>query len=153
MTLSGLNTLNFKVKERKVIGYVKTGSVYRKILSNGGLGTKALSWSEVDHDKPLFIGYSKTVSLKTNLKIFNSFPDYFKDQVKMLSGNTRRKTQMIMVMKDGNVIIVNIATIRSKVKYYNAIKQDLTEKSVIDMEVGAFTRPLTAEEKKAYGIS
>ena len=60
---------------------------------------------------------------------------------------------MIMVMKDGNVIIGNTATIRSKVKYYNAIKQDLTEKSVIDMEVGAFTRPLTAEEKKAYGIS
>ena len=153
LTLSGLNTLNFKVKERRVIGYVKAGSVYRKILSNGGLGTKALSWNEVDHDKPLFIGYSKTVSLKTNLKIFNSFPDYFKDQVKMLSGNTRRKTQMIMVMKDGNVIIGNTATIRSKVKYYNAIKQDLTEKSVIDMEVGAFTRPLTAEEKKAYGIS
>ena len=50
LTLSGLNTLNFKVKERKVIGYVKTGSVYRKILSNGGLGTKALSWSEVDQD-------------------------------------------------------------------------------------------------------
>lgn len=153
LSVKGLNTLNMQVHERKVIGYIKDEFSYRKILANGELGTKSLAWSEVDHDKPLFIGYSKQVSLKTNLKIFNSFPEYFKKQVKMLSGNTRRKTQMILVMKDGNVIIGNTETIKSKVKYYNSIKQDLTTNSVIDMEVGAFTRPLTSAEKKAYGLS
>lgn len=70
----------------------------------------------------------------------------------MLSGNTRRKTQMILVMKDGNVIIGNTETIKSKVKYYNSIKQDLTTNSVIDMEVGAFTRPLTSAEKKGLRL-
>ncbi|MBT8899275.1 cell division protein FtsQ/DivIB [Lactobacillus delbrueckii subsp. bulgaricus] len=153
LSVRGLNTLNMQVHERKVSGYIKDGSSYREILANGELGTKSLAWREVDHDKPLFISYSKQVALKTNFKIFNSFPEYFKKQVKMLSGNTRRKTQMILVMKDGNVIIGNTETIKSKVKYYNSIKQDLTTNSVIDMEVGAFTRPLTSAEKKAYGLS
>lgn len=152
-SLEDFNTVAFKVQERGIIGYIKDGTSYRKILTDGRLGTKRLTWSEIDHDKPLFIGYSKKVSLKKNLKIFNSFPDYFKKQVKMLSGNTRRKTQIIMVMKDGNVIIGNTATIKSKVKYYNSIKQDLTTSSVVDLEVGAFTRPLTSAEKKAYGLS
>ena len=45
------------------------------------------AWDQIPQD----------IKEKTNQQIFNSFPDYFKDQVKMLSGNTRRKTQMKMV--------------------------------------------------------
>lgn len=153
ISVKGINTLKLHVNEYKIIGYIKDNSKYRKILSSGDVGSKALAWTEIDHEKPLFIGYSRTVSLKTNLKLFNSFPEYFKKQVKMLSGNTRRKSQIILVMKDGNVIIGNTSTISSKVKYYNSIKQELSTKSLIDLEIGAYSRPLTNAEKRAYGIS
>ena len=44
-------------------------------------------------------------------------------------------------------------TIKDKVKYYDQIKVKAGKNSLIDLEVGAFSRPLTSSEKKAYGIS
>ena len=86
-------------------------------------------------------------------KLFNSLPNSFKNQVKLLSGNTRRNSQIILVMKDGNVVIGNTATLNSKLKYYDTIRIKAGKHSLIDLEIGAFSRPLTSSEKKAYGIS
>ena len=86
------------------------------------------------------------------MHLFNSLPDEFKEQIKLLSGNTRRKSQVIFVMKDGNVIIGNITTIKSKLKYYDEIKNKVNKNSLIDLEVGAYSRPLTPSEKRAYGL-
>ena len=80
-------------------------------------------------------------------------PKSFQNQVKLLSGNTRRKSQVILVMKDGNVIIGSTVTLKSKLKYYDEIKVKAGKNSLIDLEIGAFSRPLTSSEKKAYGVS
>lgn len=93
------------------------------------------------------------VSLEKDLELFDGFPQDFKNKVKLLSGNTRRGSQIILVMKDGNVVIGNISTLNDKLKYYNEIKSKADKNSLIDLEVGAFSRPLTSSEKKAYGIS
>ena len=146
------NQLSLKINEFQPIGYIKKENGYCKILSNGKLGTQLLSWSKIDQDKPVFIGYNREVSLNKNLHLFNSLPDEFKEQIKLLSGNTRRKSQVIFVMKDGNVIIGNITTIKSKLKYYDEIKNKVNKNSLIDLEVGAYSRPLTPSEKRAYGL-
>ncbi|MDN5989539.1 MAG: cell division protein FtsQ, partial [Lactobacillus sp.] len=65
----------------------------------------------------------------------------------------RRKSQVILVMKDGNVIIGSTVTLKSKLKYYDEIKVKAGKNSLIDLEIGAFSRPLTSSEKKAYGVS
>ncbi|WP_279081005.1 cell division protein FtsQ/DivIB, partial [Lactobacillus apis] len=146
------NQLNLNIVEFKTIGYIKKEKGYCKILSNGKLGTQLISWNKIDQDKPVFIGYNHEVSLKNNLQLFNSLPEEFQDQIKLLSGNTRRKSQVIFVMKDGNVVIGNISTIKSKLKYYNEIKNKVKKNSLIDLEVGAYSRPLTSSEKRAYGL-
>ncbi len=151
--LGHVNQLILQINERKTLGYLKDGDSYRKILDNGKLATKSVKWSQVDQDKPVFVGYSKSAPLKEDLKLFDSLPKTFKDQVKLLSGNTRRDSQVILVMKDGNVIIGNISTLKSKVKYYDTIKLKAGKNSLIDLEIGAFSRPLTSSEKKAYGLS
>lgn len=51
-------------------------------------------------------------------------------------------------MKDGNVVIGNITTLKDKIKYYNAIKEKAGKNSLIDLEIGAFSRPLTSSEKE-----
>ncbi|MDF7682569.1 FtsQ-type POTRA domain-containing protein [Lactobacillus sp. ESL0679] len=153
ITIQNFNHLIIHINEFKTISYIKTDNRYRKILSHGKLGTRLLPWNMVDHDKPIFVGYSHKVSLKQDLSLFNSLPDDFQEQIKLLSGNTRRKSQVIFVMKDGNVITGNISTLKDKIKYYNKIKSKVKKNSLIDLEVGVFSRPLTASEKKAYGIS
>ena len=151
--LGHVNHLILQINERKTIGYLKDGDDYRKILSNGKLGSTAITWAKVDQDKPIFVGYNKATSLKEDLNLFNSLPKSFQNQVKLLSGNTRRKSQVILVMKDGNVIIGSTVTLKSKLKYYDEIKVKAGKNSLIDLEIGAFSRPLTSSEKKAYGVS
>lgn len=151
--ITHINQLVLKVTEYGTLGYIKSGKNYRKILSNGKIGSQSLTWDEIDQNKPLFVGYNHTAALKDELKLFNSFPQYFKDEVKVLSGNTRRPSQIILVMKDGNVVVGNITTLKNKIKYYSTIKEKAGKHSLIDLEVGAFSRPLTSDEMKAYGIS
>lgn len=151
--LGHVNQLILQINERKTVGYLKAGDDYRKILSNGKLGSTAITWTKVDQDKPIFVGYNKSSSLKEDLNLFNSLPKSFQNQVKLLSGNTRRKSQVILVMKDGNVIIGSSVTLKSKLKYYDEIKVKAGKNSLIDLEIGAFSRPLTSSEKKAYGVS
>ncbi len=151
--LGHVNQLILQINERKTVGYLKDGDDYRKILSNGKLGSTAITWAKVDQDKPIFVGYNKATSLKEDLNLFNSLPKSFQNQVKLLSGNTRRKSQVILVMKDGNVIIGSTVTLKSKLKYYGEIKVKAGKNSLIDLEIGAFSRPLTSSEKKAYGVS
>lgn len=151
--LGHVNQLILQIHERKAVGYLKDGDSYRKILDNGKIGSRALEWSKVDQDKPIFVGYNKSDPLKEDMELFNSLPKSFKDQVKLLSGNTRRNSQIILVMKDGNVIIGNTITLKQKIRYYDSIKAKAGKNSLIDLEIGAFSRPLTSSEKKAYGIS
>ena len=151
--LGHVNQLILQINERKTVGYLKDGDDYRKILSNGKVGRTAITWAKVDQDKPIFVGYNKATSLKEDLNLFNSLPKSFQNQVKLLSGNTRRKSQVILVMKDGNVIIGSTVTLKSKLKYYDEIKVKAGKNSLIDLEIGAFSRPLTSSEKKAYGVS
>ena len=151
--LGHVNQLILQINERKTVGYLKDGDDYRKILSNGKLGSTAITWAKVDQDKPIFVGYNKATSLKEDLNLFNSLPKSFQNQVKLLSGNTRRKSQVILVMKDGNVIIGSTVTLKNKLKYYDEIKVKAGKNSLIDLEIGAFSRPLTSSEKKAYGVS
>lgn len=147
------NQLRIRVNEYRAIGYIKDGENYRKILANGKIGSQSLSWQQVQHDKPLFIGYNHHVSLKKDLKLFNSFPLAFRRKVKVLSGNSSHQGQMVLIMKDGNVVLGDTSNIKAKIKYYNNIKKSAGKNSLIDLEIGAYSRPLTVQEKKAYGIS
>lgn len=153
VSVNHFNQLVLQINEFNTIGYIKKENKYCKILSHGKLGTQLLSWEKVDHDKPVFIGYNHEVSLKNDLKLFNSLPSDFQNQIKLLSGNTRRKSQVIFLMKDGNIVIGNVSTFKSKLKYYNELKTKVGKNCLIDLEIGAFSRPLTPNEKRTYGLT
>lgn len=141
------------IKERPVIGYIHEGTGYRKILATGKVGSQVIDKNKIDKNKPLFIGYNQKVSLSEDIKVYASLPQHIRDQVKMLSGETRRPTQIVLVMKDNNIVIGNLSTIKSKIRYYDKIKSQLKEPSVIDFEIGAYSRPLTQAEKVKLGLT
>ena len=153
VSVNHFNHMVLNVTEHSTIAYIKEGNRYRKVLSNIDLGTTLLSWNEIDQSKPLFIGYNKKTSLADDLELFDSLPSSFRQKVKLLSGNTQRKSQIIFVMKDGNVVIGDISSIKSKIKYYDEIKSKAGKHALIDLEVGAYSRPLTKKELKEYDIS
>ena len=108
VTSSHLNNLILNIKEKKVIGYIyERNSQYRKILINGKVASQTLNVNEIDKKKPIFIGYNKRASLKEDLRIYSKLPTYVQDQIKVMSGETSRPTQIIFVMNDDNVVIVN----------------------------------------------
>ena len=45
-------------------------------------------------------------------------------------------------------MIGNTATLNSKLKYYDTIRIKAGKHSLIDLEIGAFSRPLTSSERK-----
>ena len=147
------NHLILTIKERPVIGYIHEGTGYRKILATGKVGSQVIDKNKIDKNKPLFIGYNQKVSLSEDIKVYASLPQHIRDQVKMLSGETRRPTQIVLVMKDNNIVIGNLSTIKSKIQYYDKIKSQLKEPSVIDFEICAYSRPLTQAEKVKLGLT
>lgn len=147
------NKLQLSLKEKPVIAYIITGNVCRMILKNGKVSSQELPLTMIDKSKPLFVGYSKKVSLQKDLEILSDLTPAEQHEIKMLSGETRRPTQIIFVMKDNNVIVGNVRTIRSKFKYYRLIKPYLHKASLVDLELGGFSRPLTTAEKAKYGLS
>jgi cell division protein FtsQ len=151
--ISQLNQLNLLVTEKKTIGYVKTDNDYRKILSDGHLGSQVLSWQQVEPGAALFVGYNHLVSLKKDLQVFNQLPAEFRQQVKMMSGAAKRESQIIFVMKNGDIVIGNLTSIKQNIKYYFPIVAKSKKHILIDLEVGAFTRPLTDSEKKKYDLA
>lgn len=153
--ISHINRLNLLVKEKAVIGYVKVDNYYRKILANGKLGSQKLNWDHVKEGSALFVGYSHSENLKQDLAVFNDLPGKFRSEVKMMSGVTKRPTQIIFVMKNGNVVIGNLRTIKHNIKYYFPIAAKNPDQTMIDLEVNnsAFSRKLNAREKKEYDIS
>ncbi|MBP2057805.1 cell division protein FtsQ [Lactobacillus colini] len=149
-----MNNLVIQIKQRPAIGYVHEKDGYRQILSDGKLSTHYVSTSKIDHSKPIFEGYSSHYQLIEDLKIYSHLSESIKNKVKMIDGNTERSTQIILVMKDNNIVIGNVSTIIDKMnKYYIPIKEQLKKPSVIDFEIGAFSREMTDKEKKLAGLT
>ena len=153
VSVQNTNHLILTIKEHQIIGYIHEGIGYRKILATGKVGSQVIDKNKIDKNKPLFIGYNQKVSLSEDIKVYASLPQHIRDQVKMLSGETRRPTQIVLVMKDNNIVIGNLSTIKSKIQYYDKIKSQLKEPSVIDFEIGAYSRPLTQAEKVKLGLT
>lgn len=154
VSASHFNNLILKINEKKVIGYIfERNNQYRKILASGKVGSQTLNESEINKNKPIFIGYNKRASLKEDLDIYSKLPANIQNQIKVMSGETNRPTQIVFVMNDNNVVVGNTSTIISKIKYYEKIKKQLKEPSVIDLEIGAFSRPLTNDEKNRLRIN
>lgn len=147
-----VNQLTMDITEFSTIGYLKDGDNYHKILSNGNIGHQKLQWNQVSQKYPLFLSFTKKYQLNQDIKVFKSLPNDIKAQIKIINGNTARPTQIILVMHDGNVIIGNIDTLKDKIQYYAKIKNNLTKASLVDLEIGGFSRSLTSEENKAYNI-
>ncbi|QNQ82459.1 cell division protein FtsQ/DivIB [Lactobacillus sp. PV012] len=142
------NNFIINVKQYAVAGYVKENVGYRALLVNGKLSTYTLPLAKIKKDKPIFINYSNGKRLQQALNIYKQFPQVIKNQVRVIDGDTKRTTQIKLILKDKNIILGSTPTIVDKIKYYPVIAKNLKQPSVVDFEIGAFSHPLTSSERK-----
>lgn len=152
LKMAGLNQIKLDLQEYKTLAYVNQNGKYYKILNNKKIARQKLTKMQIDKSIPIFVSYSNKSSLFTDLKALKSIPTKLRNQISIINGRSIRKNKIVLLMKDGNIIIGNTDTIAQKIKYYPKIKSTLNNKSVIDLEIGAFSYPLTDNEKNNLGF-
>lgn len=152
LKLAGLNQIKLDLQEYSTLAYVNQNGRYYKILNNKKIARQSLTESLLNKSLPIFVGYTSKSGLFTDLKALKAIPTKLRNQISLINGKSTRKSEIVLLMKDGNIIIGNTDTIAQKITYYPQIKSNLSSKSIIDLEIGAFSRPLTDSEKKNLGF-
>ncbi|MCK8607288.1 cell division protein FtsQ/DivIB [Apilactobacillus ozensis] len=141
--MNGINNVKIYIEQYKVIGYNsdKNNRAY-PILESG----KVLS-SSVDNpntDKlPYLVNFTNNEQRKYVVKVMNNLPSYIKNNIRVISFNPTSifPDGLRLYMRDGNKVYVLISNFKSKMPYYHSIASKLKSKSVIKLEVGAYSYP------------
>lgn len=149
ITMTDPTTLEMKLSQNKVIAYLKNETSYQKILDNGDVSKEKLVQAQLE-SLPIFLGYQKGKDLTEDIRVFQSLPSDIKEAVQFINQKAAVNTQIILVMKNQNVIIGDTDSLKDKISYYRTIQKQLTQPSIVDFEIGAFSRPLTETDKKSY---
>ena len=142
--INKLNHLNILITEYSLIGYKKSGNSYYKILSNGAIINKKIN--RLEGNVPIFESFPNNY-LNLMIKEYMKFPLSIKNSISEIQYKkcSYDPYKIIIFMNSGNEIIGNIKTISDKIIYYPKIAGQLKKKSLIDLEVGAFSYPLSSK--------
>ena len=69
---------------------------------------------QIDKSIPIFVSYSNKSSLFTDLKALKSIPTKLRNQISIINERSIRKNKIVLLMKDGNIIIGNTDTMFKK---------------------------------------
>lgn len=142
-------TVKLQLIQHNTVAYLKKDAVYQKILQNGDVSNEKLAVTEIK-DLPIFLGYEDNGKLTSDLKAFKTVPKKLRKGIKYINERMAKENQIILIMKDGNVILGDKRTIGEKMTLYPKIKAQLKVSSLVDFEIGAFSKPLSETDKKTY---
>lgn len=149
LKITNPTTLQLTLKQNNIIAYLKKNDKYQKILNSGVVSKETIVEQQL-HGKAVFTGYSNQKSLKKDIEIFKKLPRDVQTDISLINHKPATSGQIILVMKDKNVIIGDSQTILKKIKFYPAIKKQVQKPTIIDLEIGAFSRPMSEHDKKTY---
>ena len=128
-----------RVKEYRIIAYRQTDKGYVPILENGTrvdtVNASELPGSFVtinlDQEKEVRKLVQKLAKLNKSLV----------GSIKVISSvnSSSTKDLLLLEMKDNNSVRVPLSEIDTKLPYYSKIKKNLTDGSIVDMEVGIYS--------------
>ena len=141
------NKFTLSVKEYGVIGYTQTDNGYQPILEDGSRAG-ALGKSSLP-DSFLTINLTSKKDIQTLVKSLSKLDKNLVNQIQIISSAHSATTSDLLTleMHDGNTVRVPLSEITKKLPYYTQIKENLTETSIVDMEVGIYTTTGTIESE------
>lgn len=147
-SISRFNQINLKVDEYRTVGYLLNKNKYQAILENTQVLSNQLTQS--DDAGPVFTHFKQDQYLTTTIKAYMKFDKSVQSAISEIKYAQKKHNpnRIYLYMNDGNKIVADMQTIDQKIKYYATLAKQMKEKGIIDLEVGAFSKPYASQENK-----
>lgn len=145
------NEVLIKVKEYPTIGYLYIDRGYQPILKSGVIIKNKILNPTANY--PIVKKFKDPKILKNCLAQYKKIePDVRANIVTVSYSPTKlNKNRVVLKMHDKNVVLGTINTFGDKMNYYPSMVSKLKSKSVIDMQVGAYSYPMKSKKASASG--
>ncbi|HGC6577178.1 TPA: cell division protein FtsQ/DivIB, partial [Streptococcus pyogenes] len=153
------NHFLFNVIEFEIIAYAQVENGFQPILENGKRVDKVRA-SELPKSF-LILNLKDEKAIQQLVKQLTTLPKKLVKNIKSVSlANSKTTADLLLIeMHDGNVVRVPQSQLTLKLPYYQKLKKNLENDSIVDMEVGIYTTtqeienqpevPLTPEQNAA----
>ncbi|WP_338214654.1 cell division protein FtsQ/DivIB [Companilactobacillus muriivasis] len=140
-----MRDLTIKVSEHPTLGFINKNGGYYRIINNGKVINQKMSSPIGNY--PTYSGFSAS-RLKKMSNIYAELPSNVKTNVsEFYNAPTKLNPYRIKIdMNDGNKVIADMRTVRTKLKYYPGMAAQMKKKGVIDLEIGAYSYPFKGKK-------
>lgn len=135
-----MRDLTIKVQEHQTLGFINKNGGYYRIINDGQVINQKLASPIGNY--PIYSGFHQK-RLQQMAKIYAKLPSSVQTNVsEFYNSPTKMNPYRIKIdMNDGNKVIADMRTVKSKLKYYPGIASQMKKKGVIDLEIGAYSYP------------
>lgn len=146
ITLQQWNQLHLHVEEYSESAYLVKGNDYLPILENGTILQEPQK--EVTKGRVIVENFTDETLILGTLKQYKELPEEIQDAISQITYAPSKKNEELLTifMNDGNQVIVGISKLADHMKYYLQVAKEMSEKGVIDMEVGIYSYSYPSNE-------
>lgn len=144
--LVNFNQVKIKVEEYPTIGYLYDHRGYEPILQSGVIiKTKVLNPRD---GFPVLKKFHDPKKLKRTIKQYRRINPPVRAVINTISYSPTKSNpdRIFLQMTDGNKVYASISSFGDKMDYYPSINSKLKVKSIINMEVGAYSYPIAKKQ-------
>ena len=129
-----------KVKEYDIVAYYVSGENHYPILSSGQLETSAVSLVSLP-ETYLSVLFNDSEQIKAFTSELSQISPELKAAIQKVELAPSKVTSDLirLTMNDSDEVLVPLSEMSKKLPYYSKIKPQLSEPSVVDMEVGIYS--------------
>ena len=151
VTYSFPNQFNIAVKEYPIVAYRQTSNGYVSILESGKTGG-TVSIGKLP-DKFITLKMDDEKKIEDLVKELYKLDSKIKNNIQIINLTPTKATSDLLTIElyDGNSIRVPLSQLTVKLPYYEKIKSQLSDGSIVDMEVGLYTTTPEVESSKTDG--
>ena len=130
------------VKTHPPVGYQSDGNTYRVIADNGSILSQPLT--DTKDNIPVFFNFKQATQLQATAQQIAKLPPRIRNAISEIhyAPTKTSTTRLHLYMNDGNQVLILIPDVSQKMKYYPGIASKLKGKSMIDLQVGAYSYAL-----------
>ncbi len=146
MKLVHFNQVKIAVEEYPTIGYLYVSGGYQPILKSG-----VIIKGKVLNPKagfPVLKGFKNPKKLRRTIKQYRKISPPVRAVINTISYSPTKSNpdRIYLQMSDGNKVYASISSFGDKMDYYPSISSKLKVKSVVNLEVGAYSYPITKKQ-------
>ncbi|MDR3241381.1 MAG: cell division protein FtsQ/DivIB [Lactobacillaceae bacterium] len=136
------NVVQIHIKEIVKVGFVKVNDKYYYVLADGRYIAAPLG--EFDQrNLPLYDNFKSHAKLKLVTQQVGELSPALRNGISevLWSPTKENAARVMLIMDDGNEVLVNANSLAKNMQYYPGMAVQVTEKGVVDLQVGAYFQP------------